>query len=291
MNNSMKVSVIIPAKNEALGLKQVLQELVTTYPDFEIIVVNDGSTDETRQIASELKVTVVNQPYSMGNGAAIKAGARRATGDVFIFMDADGQHQVADIARLLEKFTEGYDMVVGQRDRQAQANWLRLIANSSGNWLASLIVNHRIGDLTSGFRVVKANKFKQFLYLLPNGFSYPCTITMAFFRSGYSVTYLPIAAQSRQGKSHLNPFKDGPKSLLLLYKMTVLYSPMKVFVPFALLHFILGMINYLYTYTTQGRFTNMSGVLFSVSIIIFLIGLISEQITVLMYQRVDEQSK
>lgn len=290
MNNKMNVSVIIPANNEGVALKGLLESLISTYPHFEIIVVNDGSTDDTQAIAEALPVTVINQPYSLGNGAAIKAGARRASGDILVFMDGDGQHQAADIADLLAKYVQGYDMVVGQRDRDSQASTHRYYANALYNWLASKIVNQPIKDLTSGFRVVNAHKFKEFLYLLPNGFSYPSTITMAFFRSGYTVGYLPIKVLRSQGKSHINLCTDGPKFLLILYKMTVLYSPLKVFIPIAFLHFILGIMNYGYTYVTQGRFTNMSGVLFSVSIIIFLIGLVSEQITVLMYQRVQERN-
>jgi glycosyltransferase involved in cell wall biosynthesis len=276
------MSIIIPAKNEAQSLKILLPQLREAYPQAEIIVVNDGSTDNTAQVAKEY-ATVLSHPYSIGNGGAIKTGARAARGDIFVFMDADGQHLVENIQPLLATYHEGFDMVVGARNRQSQASTLRYIGNSIYNYLASHIVGQKILDLTSGCRVVNAQKFKAFLHLLPNGFSSPTTITMAFFRSGFSVCYLPIKVNARLGKSHLKPFSDGLKFLLIIYKMTILYSPLKVFVPFAILHFMAGIANYAYTYATTGRFTNMSAVFLSASVIIFLIGLISEQITVLMY--------
>lgn len=284
------ISVIIPAKNEAEPLKQFLPTLRQTYPDFEIIVVNDGSTDDTAHTAMENGAIVVSHPYPMGHGAALKSGVRVAKGDTFIFMDADGQHQVKDIEPLLTKFNEGFDMVVGARDKKSQANTYRWAANSFGNFLASQIVGHSIIDLTSGFRIVKAHKFKEFLYLYPNGFSTPTTVTMAFFRSAYSVCYVPIDVQKRIGVSHLRPFRDAFRFLLIIYKMTTLYSPLKVFLPFAALHFIAGLANYFYTYTTSGRFTNMSAFLFSASIIIFLIGLLCEQITTLTYSKANDEN-
>jgi glycosyltransferase involved in cell wall biosynthesis len=277
------VSIIIPAKNEENGLKSILLKLIQAFPTFEIIVVDDGSTDDTATVAKTCGVKVISHPYSMGNGAAIKTGARHAHGDVFIFMDGDGQHQVENITHLLEKFQQGYDMVVGARNRQSQATILRWFGNTFYNFIASKIVGHPILDLTSGCRIVDANKFKEFLPLLPNGFSSPTTITMAFYRSGYSVSYLPIDVKQRIGKSHLKPLSDGLRFLLIIYKMTILYSPIKIFLPFALIHLVAGLSNYAYTYVTLGRFTNMSAVLISASVIIFLIGLISEQITMLMY--------
>ncbi len=284
MNHSLNtVSIIIPAKNEQEGLKTFLLSLKQMYPSFEIIVVDDGSTDDTAMIALSCGANVHSHPYSMGNGAAIKTGARVATGETLIFMDGDGQHQVENIMPLLERFREGYDMVVGARQRSSQASFLRFIGNSFYNFIASRIVGQNILDLTSGCRVVNAQKFREFLHLLPNGFSSPTTITMAFFRSGYSVTYLPIHVKARIGKSHLKPFSDGLRFLLIIYKMTILYSPIKVFLPFALLNFIAGISNYAYTYVTQGRFTNMSAVFISASVIIFLMGLVSEQVTYLMY--------
>jgi len=278
------ISIIIPAKNEAKGLLTFLPSLCEKYPHFEIILVDDGSTDNTAEVAKAFGVTVIRHPYSMGNGAAIKTGARAAHGETLIFMDADGQHQTNDIQPLLEKYESGYDLVVGARAKHHQASTWRWLGNTLYNMIASALTGQSVLDLTSGFRVVNADKFKEFIHLIPNGFSCPTTITMAFFRSGYAVAYVPIEVKQRIGVSHLKPFSDGIKFLLIIYKMATLYSPLKIFLPLALLHFIAGLANYAYTYTTDGRFTNMSAVLLSTSVIIFLIGLISEQITCLMYR-------
>lgn len=253
----------------------------------EIIVVNDASTDNTVDICNEYQVHVISQPYSMGNGAAIKTGARAAQGDILVFMDADGQHQPEDIPRLLEKLAEGYDMVVGSRTKGSQANTHRAVANGFYNRFASWMVGQRIDDLTSGFRAVRANKFKQFLYLLPNGFSYPTTITMSFFRAGYSVGYLPIHAPKRIGKSHMRIVRDGVRFLLIIFKIGTLYSPLKLFAPISFLFFATGLGYYLHTFITQHRFTNMSALLFITSVLVFLIGLVSEQITMLNYRDSD----
>lgn len=279
----IEISIIIPAKNEAQGLQILLPALRTAYPKYEIIVVNDGSTDNTEQVARNNGVRVINHPYSIGNGACIKTGARAAKGNILIFMDGDAQHQVKDIGSLLTAYRQGYDMVVGARSRQAQANTARWLGNLFYNKLASLIVNHPIQDLTSGMRIVNAKKFREFLHLLPNGFSAPTTITMAFFRAGYFVHYVPIDVKTRLGKSHLRLLRDGFRFLIIIYKMAILYSPLKIFIPMATLFLCLGLGNYGYTYFSQGRFTNMSGVLLSAAIIVFLIGLLSEQITLLMY--------
>jgi glycosyltransferase involved in cell wall biosynthesis len=222
----------------------------------------------------------------MGNGAAIKRGARAATGGILVFMDADGQHSAEHIARLLAKLDEGYDMVVGARDSDGQANFHRGLANAFYNTLASHMTGHRIDDLTSGFRAVRAERFREFLHLLPNGFSYPTTSTMAFFRSAYPVAYVPIPVAKRVGNgSHIRPFKDGIRFLLIIFKIATLYSPMKLFAPIAGAFFGIGLAYYAYTFFHMHRFTNMSTLLLSASVIVFLIGLISEQITNLTYRR------
>jgi len=282
-----KISLIIPAKNEAKSLVHLLPELQERLPEAEIVVVNDGSTDDTQQVCETAGVKVVRHPYSRGNGAAIKSGARAASGEVFVFMDADGQHQPKDIERLLNRYNEGYDMVVGARGSDSQASKARLFGNGLYNRIAGYMTGQKIADLTSGFRVVNAAKFKQFLYLLPNGFSYPTTSTMAFFRAGYGVTYEPIVAPERIGKSHINIVKDGMRFFLIIFKIGTLYSPMKLFFPASLMFFLIGLIYYIFTFLTDGRFTNMGVLLFSSSVMIFLLGLISEQITSLMYQSND----
>lgn len=279
----MKISVVLPAKNEAGGLPRTLERLREVLPGAEIIVVDDGSTDQTAELAAALGAKVLGSPYSMGNGAAIKRGARAASGEVIVFMDADGQHDPSHVPRLLDRLDQGYDMVVGARDWEGQAGVSRGLANSFYNWLATRMTGFQVKDLTSGFRVARADKFKEFLHLLPNGFSYPTTSTMAFFRSAYAVAYEPIPVARRIGRSHIRPLRDGVRFLLIIFKIATLYSPLKLFAPTALAFFMVGLGYYAYTFAAHGRFTNMSMLLFSASVIIFLIGLISEQITGLTY--------
>jgi glycosyltransferase involved in cell wall biosynthesis len=284
----MHVSVIIPARNEAASLRLILPRIRETGVADEIVVVDDGSIDDTANVCIEAGVRLIRHPHSMGNGAAIKSGARAAGGDIIVFMDGDGQHDPADIPRLLEKLDEGYSMAVGARNSVSQASLGRMTANYFYNRLATWMVNHRVRDLTSGFRAVNAEKFREFLQLLPNGFSYPTTITMAFFRAGYAVTYVPIQTAKRTGKSHIRPIKDGIRFLLIIFKIGTLYSPLKLFLPISVFFFLLGFGHYLYTFFKFHTFTNMSVLLFTTSVLIFLMGLISEQITQLIYRPVDQ---
>ncbi|RBW48282.1 glycosyltransferase family 2 protein [Marinobacter sp. F3R11] len=281
------ISVVIPAKNEARNLGKLLLSIREELPGAEIIVVNDGSTDNTREVAEGAGARCVNHEYSVGNGAAIKSGARAAKGEVIVFMDGDGQHDPRQIRLLLEKIDLGADLVVGARHSGGQANIGRSLANKFYNWFASLVTGFKIQDLTSGFRAVNANKFRQFLNLLPNGFSYPTTSTMAFLRSGYSVRFVPIEVAKREGKSHIRPIRDGIRFLLIIFKVATLYSPLKVFVPLAAICFALGLSRYGYTYWYFGTFTNMSALLMVAAVQIFLIGLVSEQITSLIYKDRD----
>jgi glycosyltransferase involved in cell wall biosynthesis len=282
----MAISVVLPAKNEAAAIGQTIEKIkqLQAIDEIEIIVVNDGSTDSTKVVAEQAGARVVSHPYSKGNGAAIKTGAREAIGDIIIFMDADGQHDPQDIPRLIEKIGQGYDLVVGARQKGSQASIGRGIANKLYNNLATYMTEHPVEDLTSGFRAVRAEKFREFLYLLPNGFSYPTTSTMAFFRAGYSVTYVPIHAAKRIGKSHIKPIKDGVRFFLIIFKIATLFSPLKMFLPIAMILFVMATGWYGYTLYEFGRFTNMSALLYTGSVMIFLMGLISEQITNLMYK-------
>ena len=279
------LSIIIPAKNEGAIIGEVVATAREEHPDAEIIVVNDGSTDDTASVAEQAGATVLNHPESLGNGAAVKAGARIARGEVLAFMDGDGQHDPRALSKLLARLDDGYKMVVGARDSGSHASIGRWFANGIYNEIASRLTHTRILDLTSGFRVVRADLFRKFLYMLPNGFSYPTTITMAFLRSGYPVTFEAIKAGVRNGKSHIRPLRDGLRFLVIIFKIATLYSPLKIFVPVSGLFFMTGIGYYAYTYFTMGRLTNMTVLVLSVSVVIFLIGLISEQITALTYSR------
>ena len=292
MSKTLSLSVILPAKNEAHNLQALLPRVQAMLKgvnrDAEIIVVDDGSTDGTRQVCEAHGVRVISHPYSSGNGAAVKTGARAARGEVLAFMDADGQHDPELIPRLLDKLDEGYDMVVGARTAQAHAGAHRLAANAFYNWFASWMIGRPVPDLTSGLRVARSERFRRFLYLLPNGFSYPTTSTMSFFRSGYPVAYVPVPVQRRMGKSHIRLVRDGLRFLLIIFKIGTLYSPLKLFVPISAAFFMTGLGYYLYTYVTTNRFTNMSALLFVTSILVFVVGLLSEQITLLNFKDSDK---
>jgi len=279
------LSIVIPAKNESGAIGAVVARAVEVYPDAELIVVDDGSTDDTASVAEGTGARVVRHPESLGNGAAVKAGARVAQGDIIAFMDGDGQHDAGEFAPLLAKLDDGYDMIIGARDSGSHANVGRLYANGIYNVVASWLTGRRIPDLTSGFRVARAKLFKKFLYLLPNGFSYPTTITMAFLRSGYPICFESIPVAKRIGKSHIRPLRDGVRFVVIIFKIATLYSPLKIFLPVGAMFFVTGASWYAYTFSTMGRFTNMSMLLFAASVIVFLIGLISEQITALTYSK------
>ena len=279
------LSIVIPAKNESGAIGDAVAGARAKYPDAEIIVVDDGSSDATASVAEEAGARVIRHPESLGNGAAIKSGARAASGELIAFMDGDGQHDAAEFDALLAKLDEGFEMAIGARDSGSHANKGRLYANGIYNVVASWLTGRRIPDLTSGFRVARATLFKQFLYLLPNGFSYLTTITMAFLRSGYPICFESIPVAKRIGKSHIRPVRDGIRFLVIIFKIATLYSPLKIFLPIAALFFATGTGWYAYTFLTMGRFTNMSMLLFSAAVIVFLIGLISEQITALTYSK------
>ena len=290
---SQNISIILPAKNEAGSLEKLLPELRRAFPDEEIIVVDDGSTDATIEICNSNDVRVITHVYSMGNGAAIKTGVRNATGNILVFMDADGQHTPDDIQRLIDKINAGYDIVVGARQIDTHASITRRVGNTIYNKLASLMTGYPVEDLTSGFRAARARHFRKFLYLLPNKFSYPTTSTMAFFRSGLPVGYVPIKAMNRTGdrKSHIRLFHDGLRFLIIILKIGALFSPMRFFLPISGAFFLAGLGYYGYTYFNWGRLTNMSTMLFLSSLFTFLIGIVSEQISALHYKDIEESKR
>lgn len=278
-------SIVIPCKNDARFLEKVLLEI--DCDRYKLIVINDGDDSETEKVCKKFRVVEIKHSYSKGNGAAIKTGLRLVETKNVIMMDADGQHNPKDICKLVSKFEEGYDLVVGARTKNDHASQFRKYANIIYNKLSSWIVGHKVEDLTSGFRVANTEKMKEFIDLYPNGFSYPTTSTMAFFRAGYSVGYEKINVKQRSGEadSHINIWKDGIRFFLIIFKIGVLYSPMKIFFPLSFAHALIGVFYYLYTFLTDGRFTNMSALLLSNAVMIFLIGLVAEQITMLIYRK------
>ncbi|CAB5093832.1 Glycosyltransferase involved in cell wall biogenesis [Olavius algarvensis associated proteobacterium Delta 3] len=279
------VSIIIPAYNEAQNIGAIVSRIRNRYPDYEVIVIDDGSTDGTGQIASSAGATVYPHPYNIGNGAAIKTGIKNAGGDILVLMDGDGQHDPEDIAALL-RFLPKYDMAVGARSIKDQASLHRALGNMVYNRFASYVAKFPIEDLTSGFRAVKASVARQFIHLLPNTYSYPTTMTLGVLRSGLSVKYKRIKIHKRhQGHSKVSIVRDGVRFFMIITRICTLFSPLRVFLPVSLLMFILGFVRYIHSFWTQGRFTNMSALLFVTCVVIFMMGLISEQITQMRYER------
>jgi glycosyltransferase involved in cell wall biosynthesis len=285
-DSRISVTILLPAYNEEQAIAQTVRKIKELHPDFEVLVIDDGSTDNTLQAAMDAGANAWPHPYNIGNGAAIKTGLRMAQGDWVIMMDADGQHDPADIARLLEH-KDAFDMVVGARSKTSETKAHRNIANWTYNQFASYVTKFNVEDLTSGFRLVRRSVARHFIYLLPNTFSYPTTLTMAYLRSGRSVKYIPIETKCRLGKSKIKLFQDGSRFFLIIIKIAALFSPMRVFLPVSFAFFITALGYYFYTFITAGRFTNMSALLFNSSIIIFMIGLVAEQVSQMRHDKVE----
>lgn len=284
VEKKVEVTILLPAFNEELAIGETIRKIKQLHPDFEILVVDDGSTDNTLKVAMDAGANVWPHPYNIGNGAAIKSGLRIAKGEWVVMMDADGQHNPSDIAKLLEH-KDDYDMVVGARTKKSKTALHRDLANYFYNKFATYVTTFEIADLTSGFRLVRKRTAEQFIYLLPNTFSYPTTITMSYLRTGRSLKYVPIEVQKRMGNSKIKLIEDGIRFFLIISKIATLFSPFRIFLPISVLSSCVGLGYYCFTFLNHGRFTNMSALLISTSIIVFMIGLVSEQISQLKYDR------
>jgi glycosyltransferase involved in cell wall biosynthesis len=281
------LSIIIPAYNEEGAIGDTIERIKSlNFKNTEILVINDGSTDNTKEVASKAGAKVISHPYNIGNGAAVKTGIRNAKGKVLVYMDGDGQHEPKDIIKLLELIPK-YHMVVGARQKTSQTHWHRNIANFIYNRFASFIAQFDVKDLTSGFRAIRASDARRFCDMLPNSFSYPTTITLAFLRSGRSVAYLPIETKFRIGKSKIKLVQDGFEFLLIIIKIAMSFSPLRIFIPVSSFLFFLGILRYIQTFIMYHAFTNMSHLLINSAVIVFLLGLIAEQIAGLRLERGD----
>lgn len=283
-----KTSIILPARNEAASIGPLVSALLKVQGVVEVLVVDDGSTDATGSTAAAAGARVIRHPASRGNGAAIKSGARAAQGDVLVMMDADGQHRPEDVPLLLARLDEGFDLVVGTRSKSAHASIGRRLANGLYNSLASWLTGQPILDLTSGFRAVRREAFLPFLPLLPNKFSYPTTSTMCLIRAGYGVKFEPVNVLARTAgtASHIRPLRDGGRFVVIILKIATLYSPLKIFGAMSAALFATGAWYYAYTFITEGRFTNAGALLFSTAVLVLMMGLVSEQITQLLYLKI-----
>jgi glycosyltransferase involved in cell wall biosynthesis len=285
MASHCEISIIIPVFNESAGLAQLLGKIhALKLVQAEVIVVDDGSDDGSAEVALAAGANVVRHPYNIGNGAAVKSGIRAAQGRLIVLMDGDGQHKPADIPQLLAEAGK-YHMVVGARAKGSKLRFHRNVANSVYNLFASYVTQFKVQDLTSGFRVLSRRDALRFIDLLPNTFSYPTTLTLAFLRSGLTVKYVPIQTLYRSGQSKITLVTDGVRFFLIIAKIATLFSPFRVFLPVSIMFFLAGMANYAYTYYTEHRFTNMSALMFTAAVIVFMLGLISEQIALLRMER------
>lgn len=286
MNN---IEIIIPAYNEEAAISLVIGEIKASLgAEVKVTVVDDGSSDHTAQAAQNSGAQVLSHPYNIGNGASIKTALRHSTSDIVVLMDADGQHAVKEIPRLLERIDK-FDMVVGARMNQPLFSG-RGIANRIYNAFASYVTQFKVRDLTSGFRAIKRREAAKFIYLLPNEFSYPSALTLAFLKAGRPITYVPVSCNARRaGKSKIRPLKDGVRFLVIITRIAIFFSPLRVFVPLSLASFLLGLFYYLYTFLAYHRFTNMSVFLFSNAVIIFLMGLVSEQVNQLRMEKTESE--
>ncbi len=283
------VTVVMPVFNEVKVIGSVVRGIKERFPDFEILVVDDGSADGSAEEAARAGARVVKHVYNRGNGAAIKTGIRSAHGRLLVLMDGDGQHDPDDIPNLLAPM-DRYDMVVGARDFRRHGAFHRSLANRAYNVLATYLADHKVEDLTSGFRVIRRDLALAFAYLLPNTFSYPSTITLAMFKAGYGVCYVPINVRERVGVSKIRIFRDGLRFLGIMAKIISLFSPMKVFFPLGMVFLAPGLTYTFYRVVLTGnRLTNPMVLALSVAVLIFALGLISEQISLLRLGRIDER--
>jgi glycosyltransferase involved in cell wall biosynthesis len=283
VSNAAATSVIIPAFNEAASIGPLVIALKAAAPWLEILVVDDGSTDDTGALAAAAGARVIRHPYNKGNGAAVKTGVRQASGASVLIVDADGQHRAADAVRLVSRLNE-YDLVVGARSARTQAGTVRRVGNAVLNGIASYLTERPIPDLTSGFRAARRECLVEFLHLLPNGFSTPTTTTLAFIKAGYSVQFEPIEAARRTGASKIRLGSDGVRFTLILLKVITIFSPLRIFVPVSAASFLVGAAYAAWTIATQSHVTNSSVLLILLSVVIFLVGLISEQISALRFE-------
>jgi len=276
-------SIVVPAFNEEQAVGPLVEALRASAPWHEVLVVDDGSTDATGAKAREAGAIVVRHPYNKGNGAAVKTGIRHATGEFVLIIDGDGQHRAADAKRLVS-FLGEYDLVIGARASNTQATQARLVGNRALNWLASYLTGRHVPDLTSGFRGARRQYLREFLHLLPNGFSTPTTTTLAFLKAGYNVHFEPVEAEARVGTSKIKFIRDGMKFLLIVLKIVTLFSPLRVFMPISLASFAAGAGYAAWTVAMYSHVTNSSVLLIMLAVMVFLVGLVSEQIAALRYE-------
>lgn len=296
----MKYSIVLPVYNEEHIISDTISNIIALFHrenlECEVITVDDGSTDESASVLQNLagkyprQLKVITHPYNKGNGATIKTGIKHTEGDIIICMDVDGQHDPNDIPKMLP-YLNDYDLVVGARPFKSDGTWYRNLANKFYNWLASTLTGFRIKDLTSGFRIFRADVVKKFYHLFPQRFSYPTTSTLALIKCGYNIKYVPINIRSRQaGASKINLFRDGLRFTTIIFKIIILFEPMKVFLPISLLSFLLTLVAMIISIIQLNRLyiPNSSVILFVLGILSFLLGILAEHLTAIQLAIIEE---
>lgn len=285
------LSIVIPAYNEGTTIGNIIAQVHELHPYAEVVVVDDCSSDNTALVASAAGANVISRPYNIGNGAGVKTGVRAATGDVVIIMDGDGQHNPADISRLLGHIGR-YDMVIGARSRAGQQNWIRWLGNSLINRLGSYLTGLKMEDLTSGFRAFRRDILLHYIHLLPNQFSWPTTSALAFAKAGYHVRFEPIAMQRRQGgRSHQKLLKNGLKFTIIIFRIISLFNPLRIFIPVMLLFILLSVVSYFLGVANDGNWLHLPPTaMFCLiaALFFFFFGLLAEMISALRFERVRD---
>ena len=289
------ITILIPAYNVEASISNVLEGLHEWRERAEIIVIDDGSTDRTPEISERAGVRVIRHRINKGYGAALKTGIRAASGDIIVMMDADGEHNVAQVSRLLDAMS-GNDMVVGARGKGSHAPLIR----RPGKWILSKVANYLaqadIPDLNSGFRAFRKDIAKLFLHILPNGFSFTTTLTLALFKEGYNTAYVPITTTPRVGSpSTVNPIRDGINTLMLIVRIIALFDPIKVFLPTSIALFLLGAVYWIgsgifrYASHIEPAFHIPSGAVTAIlaSIIVFMFGILADQVSAIRREKYE----
>jgi glycosyltransferase involved in cell wall biosynthesis len=282
----MKSTIIIPAFNEEASIGDVVRIMGNQYPEMGVIVVDDGSTDDTLSQAELAGAKIIRHYTNLGYGAALKTGVRSTDADVIIFFDADGQHDPRDVGRLVQAI-EDCDMVVGVRQKESYVPPVRRPGKRILNWVANIVCGQRIPDVNSGLRAIRRDIFLKYVHLLPYGFSLSTTTTIAFLKAGRVVKYIPIVVKKRQGASTVRQLKHGPESLLLILRLIVLFEPLKIFLAVAGGLFALSIFSLVIdlVLTKSGGISDTTVLLSIATLIVFMFGLVCDQVSALRRQR------
>ena len=279
-----KISIIIPAHNEAQAISQVIREvrqtLRQTRKSFEILVIDDASTDQTAKIARKEKVKLFSHLFRRGSGAARKTGLKQAQGEIVVMLDADGSYDPQTILKMLKLFPK-YDQVNGKRDQEKGSHpLLRQIAKWFIQTLASYLTKTKIPDLNTGLKAFKRKPMLQFLWVIPDGFSCVSTMTLAFLTNGYNVTWVPTKYRKRIGESKFHPLNDTLSYLTTVLRIIMYFNPLRIFIPLAIITFSTGVLTASYNFTNYHTIQESDIIIFVAAIFIFSLGLLADLIVV-----------